>query len=125
VAAAAAAETLRVIRDERLVENAAVQGRLLLRRLKELARRVGAPADVRGLGLMVGCEFADGRGRPDRALARRVRELALEGGLVLISCGTYENVIRWIPPLVVTAEQVEEGVEIFSAALAQALGEAA
>jgi 4-aminobutyrate aminotransferase len=122
VAAAAAAETIRVIHDERLVENAASQGALLLRSLREVQRRLGAPGDVRGVGLMVGCEFVDPLGRPDAATARGVRQRCLGDGLILLSCGTYENVIRWIPPLVVTGEQIAEGVEIFAAAVAAERG---
>jgi 4-aminobutyrate aminotransferase len=118
---AAAAETLRVIRDERLVENARVRGASLQRRLGAVARQLGAPAEVRGLGLMVGCEFATPDGRPDRAFARRVREECLAAGLLLLTCGTYDQVVRWIPPLVVTEAQVAEGVAVFERAVAAAL----
>jgi 4-aminobutyrate aminotransferase len=117
VAAAAAAETIRVLRDERLVENAAEQGERLITGLRALQARFGVLADVRGLGLMVGCEFRDSNGRPDGAGARRVRELCLDQGLLLITCGTYDHVIRIIPPLTVTPEQVDIALEIFARAL--------
>ncbi|CAA9305366.1 MAG: Gamma-aminobutyrate:alpha-ketoglutarate aminotransferase [uncultured Gemmatimonadetes bacterium] len=122
VPCAAAAETIRVIRDEGLVENARARGESLRRRLNAVRQRLGAPAEVRGVGLMVGCEFATPAGLPDRALARRVREGCLDAGLLLLTCGTQDQVIRWIPPLVVTEAQVLEAVGIFEAALAAALG---
>lgn len=117
VVAAAAVETIRVLRDEGLVDRAAKMGSLLLERLAALKQRNAVLGEVRGLGLMVGCEFTTATGEPDRASARRVRELCLAQGLLLITCGTYDHVIRWIPPLIVAEAQIEEAVDIFAAAL--------
>lgn len=117
LAVAAAAETIRVLRDEDLVGNAARQGERLMQRLTAVRFDSRIVAEVRGLGLMVGCEFVGADGTASRAVAKRVRELCLEGGLVLITCGTHDNVIRWIPPLVVSEEQIEEAVRIFALAV--------
>lgn len=117
LAAAAAAETIRVLREERLVENSARLGRLLLHRLTGMQARFGGMADVRGLGLMVGCEFSTADGRPDRETARRVREGCLAQGLLLLTCGSYDQVVRWIPPLVVTEEQLETALGIYGSVL--------
>jgi 4-aminobutyrate aminotransferase len=117
VACAAAAATIQAIRDERLVENTARQGELLLNRLRALQKRFEAIGDVRGLGLMVGCEFTTPAGEPDKATARAVVNGCLDNGLLLLTCGPYDNTIRFIPPLIVSAEQIEEAMAIFEEAL--------
>lgn len=123
VACAAALATLRVIDDEGLVERSERLGRILRGRLEDLAReeKFGI-GDVRGLGLMVGVELTDDRGDPDPRRTLRVQREAVKAGLLLLTCGTYGNVIRWIPPLVVTSTQLEEGLDIFGAALEAAVG---
>ncbi len=118
VVAAAAAETIRVMLDEDLAGNAAWTGRYLIGRLRELQSRHAGIGEVRGLGLMVACEFADAHGEPDRETARRVRAACAEAGLLLLTCGTRDHVIRWIPPLIVTTGQIDDALDIFAAALA-------
>ncbi|MDH6125002.1 aminotransferase class III-fold pyridoxal phosphate-dependent enzyme [Kitasatospora sp. GP82] len=118
VACAAALATLDVIRDERLVENAAEQGRRLVDGLRKVAAGAPAIADVRGLGLMVGNEFCHPDGSPDPATAQRAQRAAADLGLLLLTCGTYLNVVRMIPALVVTAEQIDESLALWSKAVA-------
>ena len=67
---------------------------------------------------MVGTEFTRD-GHPDPAAAKAVQKACLAAGLMLLTCGTYDNVIRWIPPLVVTESQLREALEIFTCALAE------
>ena len=117
VSCAAAVATIQVIKEEKLLENCARQGELLITRLREMQAGYPIIGEVRGLGLMVGVEFSTPDGRPDGEAAHAVGEKCLEKGLMLLTCGTYSNVIRWIPPLVVTAEQMEEALSIFEAAL--------
>jgi len=117
VACAAAVATIRVIREEGLLENAARMGALLLERLRELQREFPVLGDVRGLGLMVATEFTAADGTPASAVAREVIGRCLERHLLLLTCGTYDNVVRWMPPLVVTDEQIEAAVEVFRDAL--------
>ncbi|HRW48598.1 MAG: aminotransferase class III-fold pyridoxal phosphate-dependent enzyme [Caldilinea sp.] len=118
VAAAAACATIDTIRDEKLVENAAMQGERLMAGLREIQAEHPVIGDVRGLGLMVGVEFTGPDGAPDAASASRVQKACLQRNLLLLTCGTYGNVIRWIPPLVVSAEQIDAALEIFNEAVA-------
>jgi len=122
LAAAAASATIDVIRDEKLVENAAVQGERLMGRLRELQAEFPVIGDVRGRGLMVATEFTGPDGKPDAVTAKAVAQAALKQRLMLLTCGTYGNVIRWIPPLIVTREQLDEGLDIFAQALANVVG---
>ncbi|MFD8009533.1 aspartate aminotransferase family protein [Streptomyces sp. NPDC058955] len=121
VACAAALATLDVIRDEGLVDNAAERGRQLADGLRKTAADVPAIADVRGMGLMLGSEFRRPDGSPDPVLAKSVQRAAADSGLLLLTCGVHSNVVRMIPALVVTADQVEEGLALWSAAVATAL----
>lgn len=116
VASAAALATVRVLQGENLVENAARMGDLLLKGLRQLSSRYPVIGDVRGLGLMVGVEFGTSR-KPDKKTAKAVQEACLDRDLLLLTCGTYENVIRWIPPLVVTGDQIRDALSIFENAL--------
>lgn len=117
VSCAAALATLDVIRDEGLVRNAAEQGQRLLAGLREVAEGTPGLADVRGLGLMVGNEFCGPDGAPDPGAAQRVQRAAADLGLLLLTCGAYGNVVRMIPALVVTAEQIDEAVALWSVAV--------
>jgi len=118
VSCAAAAATVRVIRQEGLVENSARMGEYLVAKLRALAEKHPAIGDVRGLGLMVATEFSTADGQPDTQTAKKVRLECLEKGLMLLTCGPYGNVVRWIPPLVVNQTQVDEALEIFETAMA-------
>ncbi len=119
VATAAASATIDAIRDEKLVENAAVQGERLLAGLRELQAEYPILGDVRGLGLMVGVEFSGPERAPAADAAARVQKACLARNLLLLTCGAYGNVIRWIPPLVVTAPQIDEALGIFNEAMAE------
>ena len=115
VACAAALATIDVIESEGLVDNAAERGRQLLDGAR--ARATKAVGDVRGLGLMVGTEFTTATGEPDTATASAAQRLAHEKGLLLLTCGAHSNVVRMIPPLVVTADQVDEALALWSTVL--------
>ena len=117
VSCAAAAATIRVIREQGMVENSAGMGEYLLDRLRAMQEKHPGIGDVRGLGLMVAAEFTTAQGEPDAGVAKAVRGKCLEQGLMLLTCGPYGNVIRWIPPLNVTREQLDESLEIFENAL--------
>ena len=119
VAAAAAAATIDAILAERLVDNAAAMGARLQAGLRDLQAEHPGIGDVRGRGLMVGVEFTRS-GEPDAATAGRVQGECIRRDLLLLTCGTYGNVIRWIPPLVVQAGEIDEALAIFNQALAAA-----
>lgn len=117
VACAAAVATLEVIEAEGLVDNAAVRGAQLLSGVESLATK--AIGDVRGLGLLVGAEFTTPTGEPDTATASAAQKAAVDKGLLLLTCGAHMNVVRMIPPLIVTETQVEDALAIWSEVLAE------
>ncbi|AWZ23684.1 MULTISPECIES: aspartate aminotransferase family protein [Rhodococcus] len=116
VSCAAAVATLDVIEKEGLVDNAAARGRELLSGARE--NTIDAIGDVRGLGLMVGLEFTTD-GAPDRERASAAQQLAAQKGLLLLTCGAHMNVVRMIPPLIVTTRQIEDALGIWSEVLAE------
>ncbi|MBF6065298.1 aminotransferase class III-fold pyridoxal phosphate-dependent enzyme [Nocardia terpenica] len=117
VACAAALATIEVIESEGLVDNAAKRGQQLLTGVRD--RATAAIGDVRGLGLMVGAEFVSATGEPDTATAVAAQRLAVDKGLLLLTCGAHMNVVRMIPPLIVSAAQIDDALEIWSAVLAE------
>jgi 4-aminobutyrate aminotransferase len=119
LAAAAAVATIDAITSERLVDNAAFMGARLKGGLLDLQAEYDVIGDVRGLGLMVGVEFTR-NGQPDAAAATRVQQECIRRDLLLLTCGTYGNVIRWIPPLVVNTNQIDEALATFNQALTAA-----
>ena len=119
VTAVAASTTIDVLHEEKLIENTAVRGAQLQEGLRDLQAEYPIIGDVRGVGLMVATEFTNSAGQPDGALATAVQQACLRRNLLLLTCGSYGNVIRWIPPLVVTAGQIDEALVIFNEALAE------
>ena len=124
VACAAANATIDVIEEEGLVENARVRGEQFLAGLRRVAAGRAAIGDVRGLGLMLALEFVkpgEGDGRvPNPELAKRVQAEVLARKLIVLTAGTYVNVVRIIPPLVTTADEVELALGILEESLAEA-----
>jgi 4-aminobutyrate aminotransferase len=124
VSCAAANATLDVIEDEGLVANARERGAQFLEGLRGLAARYPSIGDARGLGLMVAIELVkpgagDGR-TPDPDLTKRIQAEALDRRLIVLTAGTYANVIRIIPPLVTTAGEVELALSVLDDSLAAA-----
>jgi len=117
VAAAAAVATFEAIEDENMIENAAVKGEHLIKALKEFQGSHREIGDVRGLGLMIGIEFRDGEGNPSKELAKGVTKKAFEKGLMLLTCGPWDNTIRLIPPLNISSTEVEEALGIIKESL--------
>ncbi|WP_281964071.1 aspartate aminotransferase family protein [Serinicoccus marinus] len=121
VACAAALATLDVMRREDLVGNAAARGEQLRGRLQAVADGHTAITDVRGLGLMLGAEFRTADGTPDGETAARAQQAAARHGLLLLTCGAWSQVVRFIPALVVTEDQVDEAGDLWGKALAEVL----
>ncbi|MBL8051364.1 MAG: aminotransferase class III-fold pyridoxal phosphate-dependent enzyme, partial [Anaerolineales bacterium] len=118
IACAAGAATIRAMREEKMIENAAEKGIQLMTGLRKLQEDYPQIGDVRGKGLMVGTEFiVDGKQAKAKQLVKDVIHSAEEKGMLLLSCGTYDNTLRWIPPLNVTTEQINDGLKIFSESL--------
>jgi len=119
IGCAAALATIDVIVDEGLVVNAAERGDQLLAGLSRLRADHPVLADVRGLGLMVATELVDRAGAPDaERTAAAIRHCLEQGRVLFMSCGTNGNIVRWMPPLIVSAAEIESALEAFAAALA-------
>ena len=118
---AAARASIEVMREEKLAENAAKMGERLMDGLSELQQRYPVIGDVRGRGLMVATEFTQANREADPATTSAVLNGCLSRNMLLLKCGSYENVIRWIPPLVVNAQQIDEALTTFEAALQEAV----
>jgi 4-aminobutyrate aminotransferase len=117
VACAAGVATIRAMRDEDMPGNAARRGVQLTTGLRKLQEEYPVIGDVRGLGLMIATEFTVNGKPADKALVKAIVHACEERGLLLLTCGTYDNIIRWIPPLVVTEKQINDSLEIFAEAL--------
>jgi 4-aminobutyrate aminotransferase len=125
LAVAAAHAVIEVIEEEGLLERAHVLGSRLGGRLDALAKEVPQIADVRGLGSMVAVEFNNaGTGKPDADFTKRVQALALERGLILLTCGIYANVVRFLYPLTTPDAVFDEGLAIVEQAIRGASCEA-
>ncbi|MCI4364519.1 MAG: acetyl ornithine aminotransferase family protein [Thermoplasmata archaeon] len=120
LASAASLATIGVMERENLLQNATTQGGYLLQRLRELQSRHDEIGDVRGLGLMVATEFVTDRTTKEPAVKFRDQVLveAYRRGLILLGCG--RSSIRYIPPLIVRREEIDEAVEIVDAAISAA-----
>jgi len=114
VACAAGVATIKAMRDEHMPENAQIRGTQLINHLRRVQLDYPVIGDVRGLGLMIGVEFRTPDRKPDKTTTKAVVQACFERKLMLLTCGTYDNVIRWIPPLIVNEKQVDEAIEIFT-----------
>jgi 4-aminobutyrate aminotransferase len=97
-----------------------VRGEELTAGLRRIAAEDDRIGDVRGPGLMVGVEFVHDRAtrEPDTTLPDRLMAACADAGLLVLTCGRNHEVVRWIPPLDVTAAEISEAVEIFGETLA-------
>ena len=122
VACAAGVATIRAMRDEKMLENASERGIQLMTGLRKLQEEYPQIGDVRGKGLMIGTEFiVDDKLEKAKPMVKEIIHTAEENNLLLLSCGTYDNTIRWIPPLNVTSQQVNDGLKIFGDALKEVI----
>jgi 4-aminobutyrate aminotransferase len=118
IGCAAALATIDVIVQEHLVENAAARGAQLLDALVALQVKDTGLGDARGLGLMVAAEFVDGTGAPDAKRTAAIIDHCLrEHRVIFMNAGTDGNVVRWMPPLVVTEAQIDQAIDAFTAAV--------
>jgi 4-aminobutyrate aminotransferase len=121
LAIAASHAVLDVMAEEKLPERAQILGDRLVARLKAASRKYARMGDVRGLGAMVACEFVDASGAPDADTTKKVQAAALQRGLLLLTCGVYGNVIRFLFPLTIEDTVFAEGLGLLDAALAEVL----
>jgi len=119
VACAAAIATIEVFEEEDAPARARAIGDILLPRLRELQAADPRVGDVRGRGAMVAAEFVDPTtGEPDGALTAAVAKKCIAEGVVVLTCGTFGNVIRFLPPLSISDELLREGLDVVADALA-------
>jgi 4-aminobutyrate aminotransferase/(S)-3-amino-2-methylpropionate transaminase len=122
VAAAAALEVIAAIEREGLLDRAERVGATLTAGLRDLQDRHEIVGDVRGLGAMVAMELVEDRDtkRPAKGATARVIEGCYRQGLIALKAGTYDNVVRLLPPLTIADDLVEEGLGLLDKALAAA-----
>ena len=108
--------------EKRLVERAATEGAQMLKRLKDLQQETKTIGEVRGKGMMLAAEFVEDKQtkKPAIELVKRVQAKCFERGVLVWKAGHWPNVIRFLPPLVITHEHVEKGLDIFSDAVKEA-----
>ncbi len=117
LAVAAAHAVLDAIDDEGLCARAEQLGQRLKTKLDGLKSTVPAIAEVRGLGSMAAVEFAKADGSPDPEFTKHVQQTAHDNGLLLLTCGVYANVIRFLYPLTIQDDVFEEGLAILANAM--------
>lgn len=119
IACAAALAAIDLFENAGLIERAAALGEILMMRLNEMRSTDPRVGDVRGRGAMVAIELVDPEsGAPDAALTSRVAKFAHAHGVILLTCGTQGNVIRFLPPFAMSDELLAEGLDVVAQALA-------
>ncbi|VXD02062.1 4-aminobutyrate aminotransferase, PLP-dependent [Enterobacterales bacterium 8AC] len=120
LAVAAALAVLEVIEEEQLCQRSQRLGQHLVEVLQQARKQCPAIADIRAKGSMVAVEFNDpATGKPSPEFTREVQQKAQEAGLLLLSCGVYGNVIRFLYPLTIPDAQFNQALAILSRALVQ------
>ncbi|WP_206363418.1 4-aminobutyrate--2-oxoglutarate transaminase [Cupriavidus necator] len=123
LAVAAAHAVLDIIDEEALCERATMLGDKLKAKLIALQDDIPQIADVRGPGAMVALEFCKaGTNEPDAEMTKRVQARALERGLLLLVCGVYANVIRFLFPLTIPDAVFDEAIGILDEVLKETVG---
>jgi 4-aminobutyrate aminotransferase/(S)-3-amino-2-methylpropionate transaminase len=116
VACAAAVATIRTMRDRNLNARARDIGETILGELRSLQQDVAIIGDIRGRGAMIAMELIEpGTKNPNAAAAKAIVNYCNQQGVLALACGTYGNVIRLLPPLVITDEQLADGLSVLSA----------
>ena len=119
VACAAALGSIETMSKEDLPAAARRIGEIMLPRLRKLADRHPAIGDVRGRGAMIAIELVKpGTIEPDAAITTKVARACHAAGLIVLTCGTYGNVLRFLPPLVISPELLNEGLDVLEDAFA-------
>lgn len=117
VSCAAAIATIEAIRDDGLLARCRELGTAAMDRLRAIQMDHPLVGDVRGMGLMIGVELTGSDGTPDGAACGEVLEECLKRGLIVINCGPERNIIRLIPPLTISDEELGEALDILEQAI--------
>ena len=124
VACRSALAVLDVVEEENLIKRSNDIGSLLMKRFNELKQQFGIIGDVRGLGAMVAIEFVKNRTTKEPAPdeTKALTQYCFENGLILLSCGGFGNVVRFMMPLVISDDQLEKGLNIIENGLKRICG---
>jgi len=124
LACAAGLAVLEVLEKEKLNQRAEQMGSKLVARLKQLQAKYSCIGEIRALGFMVAMELVKNRraDAPDADLTKALVQAAGRRGLILLSCGIYGNVIRFLAPLTISDALLKEGFNLFEQALQEVAG---
>jgi 4-aminobutyrate aminotransferase/(S)-3-amino-2-methylpropionate transaminase len=115
LACAAALGVIDAIKDDGLIDRAREIGKVMVERLTAIQAGDPRVGDVRGRGAMIALELVKpGAGEPDADLTKRIASSAHAQGLVVLTCGTYGNVLRFLPPLSIPDHLLNEGLDVLS-----------
>lgn len=125
IAVVAALETVKQINTPEFLSRATHVGNIITNRLTTMKNKFSCIGDVRGLGAMLVVEFVKDRKtkEPDMDFAMAVIKKSVANGLILIRAGLYTNCIRFLPPIVITDEQLNEGMDVIENAIQDVLNE--
>lgn len=121
--ACAAGSAVLDIMDTDFLEHVKTVGAYFTAKLQKLQEKYPVISSVRGLGLMIAIEFRKNGGKPATELVAKVREEALQKHLILLNCGVFHNVIRFIPPLIIEKSDVDKAIEILDTNISLSLKE--
>jgi 4-aminobutyrate aminotransferase len=105
------------ILEQRLPERSKILGEHAMKRLSELKDKYDIIGDVRGRGLMIGVEMVKSKSTKEPLYVPMIQGLAWRKGLMMITAGMYGNVFRIAPPLIISEEQLDKGIDIFESAV--------
>ncbi len=117
IAMAAGLAHVREIFDEKLPERARLLGAHAMKRLNEMKTKYDIIGDVRGKGLMIGVEMVKSKSTKEPLLVPEMQGRVWKKGLMMITAGMYGNVFRIAPPLVISQDQLDIGLDIFEDAV--------
>ncbi|MFJ8260853.1 aspartate aminotransferase family protein [Rummeliibacillus sp. NPDC094406] len=118
IACSVALTTLEIFKEENLIENSKVVGAYAVEQLKTIQTKYDCIGEVRATGLMIGIDVIEPKtGHGDGDALKRILDLALEEGVLFYLCGNEGEVIRMIPPLTITKEQIDDGINMLDQAL--------
>lgn len=118
IACSAALASLEIMKEEKLLENAQEMGAYAMAKLLEMKEELPAVRDVRGVGLMIGIELGDPKtGIASGEVVMEVLDKCLADGVLFYLCGNSGEVIRMIPPLTITKDQIDKGIDVLKSAI--------
>jgi len=120
IACSVALTTLEIMKEENLLENTRKMGSYAVQQLGNIKSRHSVIGDIRAVGLMIGIEVINPEtGKPNGEGLLKILDIALQKGVLFYLCGNHGEVIRMIPPLVVTKEQIDEGLQMLDEAITE------